>query len=70
MHTVSATSKRDAVGRKPKRKTFASDGVGVCEKECTQEVIRECLLGFMGRGERYELTIDTPSSSAEVGWSS
>jgi hypothetical protein len=30
---VSATAKRDAVGRKPKRKIFAAQGLSVLEKE-------------------------------------
>jgi len=35
---VSATAKRDAVGRKPKRKVFATEGLAVWESEVTREI--------------------------------
>ncbi|KAF9812532.1 hypothetical protein IEO21_06171 [Rhodonia placenta] len=35
---VSATAKRDAVGRKPKRKVFASEGLSIWESEASREI--------------------------------
>ncbi|KAH8111978.1 hypothetical protein DFH11DRAFT_1512413 [Phellopilus nigrolimitatus] len=37
-YLVSSTSKRDAVGRKPKRKVFAGEGLTVWEKEVKKEI--------------------------------
>ncbi|TDL19376.1 hypothetical protein BD410DRAFT_752259 [Rickenella mellea] len=37
-YLVSAVSKRDAVGRRPKRKVFAVEGLGVLEKESRKEI--------------------------------
>lgn len=39
-YLVSAVSKRDAVGRRPKRKVFAVEGLGVLEKESRKEIHR------------------------------
>lgn len=37
VYLVSSISKRDAAGRKPKRKVFAAEGVKVWEKEFMKE---------------------------------
>lgn len=40
---VSSVAKRDAVGRKPKRKVFASEGLTSWEKEMDFELLRKLL---------------------------
>ena len=37
---VSCVAKRDAVGRKPKRKLFATEGVAACDKEIELALLR------------------------------
>lgn len=39
---VSCVAKRDAVGRKPKRKVFANEGLAAWEREKEQEIVGEC----------------------------
>lgn len=43
-YLVSSVAKRDAVGRKPKRKVFATAGLGVWEKEVRKELYCASLL--------------------------
>lgn len=40
---VSSAAKRDAVGRRPKRKVFASEGLAVWDKEVSSELSCESL---------------------------
>ena len=37
---VSSVSKRNPVGRKPKRKVFATEGLTIAERELKKEIIR------------------------------
>ena len=36
---ISSVSKRDAVGRKPKRKVFAAEGLATWETEAVREIL-------------------------------
>lgn len=38
---VSSVSKRNPIGRKPKRKVFATEGLTIAERELRKEIIRE-----------------------------
>lgn len=37
---VSSVSKRNPVGRKPKRKVFATEGLAIAERELKKEIMR------------------------------
>lgn len=43
-YLISSISKRDAVGRKPKRKVFAQEGLLVIEKEMKKELLCQSYL--------------------------
>ena len=58
---VSSVAKRDAVGRKPKRKVFATEGVSAWEREIELELIRESIFSVPER------TAPLMSRSAVVG---
>ena len=47
---VSSVSKRNPVGRKPKRKVFAMEGLSIAERELRKEVAREIRFLFKSRG--------------------
>lgn len=58
---VSSVAKRDAIGRKPKRKVFAGEGVASWDKEVEQELICEC------RRPCNTLSVDDVNFSTNVG---
>lgn len=46
-YLVSSASKRDPVGRKPKRKVFAVEGLNKCEQNLRKEVFGESTLSLI-----------------------
>jgi hypothetical protein len=61
---LTAVAKRDPVGRKPKRKVFAEEGLRGVERELRREASRECLFVCFVLflfGHRRQLEVDDPS---------
>lgn len=64
---ISSVSKRDAVGRKPKRKVFAVEGLAAWETEAVREIPCKCWLFDRRRWPTYApLPVSLWSSAGDV----
>ncbi|OCH87544.1 hypothetical protein OBBRIDRAFT_796085 [Obba rivulosa] len=60
---ISSTAKRDAVGRKPKRKIFAAEGLATWETEATREI---CLTSCATLGDVEEIELRLAKIKADM----